>query len=297
MSHIKRPKVSIVIPTYNRENFVKQAVESVLAQTFPDYELIVVDDGSTDDTYRQLFCFSSRIRYVFQPNSGPSRARNTGIQISRGEWISFLDSDDTWKKEKLEQQFRNIEENSKFKIHYTDEIWIRNGRFVNPRKKHTKYSGWIYLHCLPLCIISPSSVLIHRSVFEEVGFFDTSLPVAEDYDLWLRISSIYPIKFLPQKLIIKRGGHSDQLSRIYWGIDRYRIIALEKILKKESLPVKWKIATLQEIIKKANIVARGSRKRKKWEEYNFYHHKIRDATRKIRRLLPYYNKEVEHVKG
>ena len=286
----------MIITTYNREHFVREAIESVLNQTFQDYELIVVDDGSEDNTYKSICAYRPKIRYIFQPNAGPSAARNTGIHLSRGEWISFLDSDDIWKKDKLEKQIQALQEEPQFKVCYTDEVWIRNGRFVNPRKRHTKYSGWIYLHCLPLCIISPSSVIIHRSVLEKVDLFDTSLPVAEDYDLWLRITALYPVKLLPQKLIIKRGGHPDQLSRKYWGIDRFRIIALEKMVKRPDLPLNWKIATLKELIKKANIVAQGSKKREKWEEYKVYSSKAKEAERKIIHLISYYNKEVQHVK-
>ncbi|RLE12773.1 glycosyltransferase family 2 protein [Candidatus Aerophobetes bacterium] len=282
---MKEKIVSVIIPTYNRENWIKEAVESIFCQSYSNYEIIVVDDGSTDNTKRVLAPFKSKIRYVFQPTSGPSSARNKGLQLSRGEWIAFLDSDDVWRPEKLEKQMDVLQKEPEFKVCYTDEVWIRNGKFVNPRKRHTKYSGWIYPYCLPLCIISPSSVVIHRSVFEEVGYFDTSLPVAEDYDLWLRISSRYPIKLVPEKLIIKRGGHPDQLSKKYWGIDRFRIIALEKMLRKNYLPVNWRIATLKELAKKASIVAEGCRKRGKWKEYHCYATKAKEAEKEIAYLL------------
>jgi len=273
--------VSIIIPTYNREKWIKEAIQSVLSQTYSFYEVIVVDDGSSDNTREIVNSFKERVKYFFQQNCGPSCARNKGIELSRGEWIAFLDSDDLWKKEKLEKQMEALKKEPRFKVCYTEEVWIRNGKFVNPRKRHKKYSGWIYLHCLPLCIISPSSVLIHRSVFEDVGKFDPHLPVAEDYDLWLRISSRYPIKLIPEKLIIKRGGHKDQLSKKYWGIDRFRIYALEKIAKENHLPVEWKIATLKEIVKKAEIFARGCEKRGKWEEYRIYLKKIEKAKKEI----------------
>jgi len=280
----KPPRVSVIIPTHNRERWVVEAIESILDQSYSDYELILVDDGSNDNTCKALISFESRIRYVFQPNAGPSVARNTGIHLARGEWIAFLDSDDLWDKRKLEKQIKVLEE-SQFKICYTEEKWIRNGKLVNPRKKHTKYSGWIYQYCLPLCIISPSSVMIHRSVFNQVGYFDPLLPVAEDYDLWLRISSRYPIKLIPEPLIIKRGGHPDQLSKKYWGIDRFRIIALEKMVKEPDLPLSWRLATLEEIIKKAQILASGCKKREKWKEYQFYSHKIKVTKEKIASLL------------
>lgn len=293
---IEKKLVSVIIPTYNRENWVKEAVNSILAQSYPHYELIVVDDGSDDNTGKIFDPVKSKIKYISQPHSGPSAARNKGINVSSGEWIAFLDSDDLWKREKLKKQMETLQEKTRFKVCYTEEIWIRNGKFVNPRKKHAKYCGWIYPHCLPVCIISPSSVIIHRSVFEEVGFFDTSLPVAEDYDLWLRISSRYPIKLIPEKLIIKRGGHPGQLSKKYWGIDRFRIIALEKMMNQPHLPVNWKIATLKELANKATIVARGSKKRGKWAEYDFYAAKVNQAKQEINHLLSHYSGKIKCVK-
>jgi len=298
MSLTKEKLVSVIIPTYNRKNWVKEAVGSVLSQTYPNYELIIVDDGSTDNTCRVLFPFKSRIKkYIFQQNSGPSAARNKGIEVSCGEWITFLDSDDLWKPEKLAKQIEVLQKESQFKVCYTDEIWIRNGRVVNPCKKHKKYSGWIYPYCLPLCIISPSSVIIHHSVLEDVGFFDTNLPVAEDYDLWLRISSRYPIKLIPEKLIVKRGGHPDQLSKICLGIDRFRVIALEKMLKKDHLSFAWRIATLKELAKKASIVANGCRKRGKWEEYYLYNSKVEKAKQEINHLLYHCKEKIQWVKN
>jgi len=265
-----------------------EAVDSVLSQTYSDYELIVIDDGSTDNTLEILGPERvKKIKYIYQPNFGPSVARNTGIYLSRGEWVAFLDSDDLWERKKLEKQMDALQQEPEFKICYTEEKWIRNGKFVNPRKKHAKHSGWIYLQCLPLCIISPSSVIIHRSVFSRVGYFDPRLPVAEDYDFWLRICSIYPVKLIRKPLIIKRGGHPDQLSKKYWGIDRFRLQALEKMAEKTELPLSWKIATLKEIIRKSEILARGCSKRGKWEQYNFYRQKIETAKTKIRLLTHY----------
>ncbi|MBC7189481.1 glycosyltransferase family 2 protein, partial [Candidatus Aerophobetes bacterium] len=165
------------------------------------------------------------------------------------------------------------------------EVWIKNGKFINPGKRHAKYSGWIYPFCLPLCIISCSSVIIHRSVFEEVGVFDPHLPAAEDYDLWLRITSRFPVKLISKKLIIKRGGHPDQLSKKYWGMDRFRIFSLEKMVKENNLPLAWRIATLREIARKAQIVASGARKREKWEDYRFYSYKARTAEKEASFLL------------
>ncbi len=264
------PFVSVIIPTYNRKEFLREAVQSVLEQTFQDLELIVVDDGSTDGTWEMLEReFGGRIRYIYQENQGPSAARNRGVEASCGEWIAFLDSDDLWLPKKLERQLEFTAENPGALISYTDEIWIRRGRRVNPKKKHAKYSGWIYPQCLPLCIVSPSSVLIHRKLWDEVGGFDERLPVCEDYDLWLRIASRHPIFFLPEKLIIKRGGHSDQLSK-RWGNDIWRVRALVKRLRDPGLQPEWRRLTLEELHRKASVLINGFRKRGKLEEAAFF---------------------------
>ena len=182
------PRVSAIIPTYNRKAFVLEAIESVLAQTYKDYELIVVDDGSDDGTAEALKQYGERIRYVYQRHGGVSTGRNRGLELARGEFIAFLDSDDLWLPKKLQMQVAFMDANPQAQICYTDEIWIRRGVRVNPRKKHAKYSGWIYPYCLPLCIISPSSALMRRDIFAEVGSFDPAFPVCEDYDLWLRVA-------------------------------------------------------------------------------------------------------------
>ena len=170
-----------------------------------------------------------RIRHFYQEQRGVSAARNAGIGMSRYPWICFLDSDDQWRPAKLHRQLEELECYPHYQVVYTDEIWIRRGKRVNPRKIHRKYSGWIYHRCLPLCIISPSSILLHRSILEREGLFDETFPVCEDYEMWLRISSRQPILFLEEPLIVKVGGHPDQLSQSRWGLDRYRLQALVKI--------------------------------------------------------------------
>lgn len=263
-------KVSVIIPAYNRFSFLVEAVESVLSQTFTDFELIIVDDGSVDETRKIQEIYQHRVKYIFQENRGVSSARNKGIMLSNGEYICFLDSDDMWKKDKLETQVNFMDKNKDFLVCYTDEIWMRNGVRVNPMKKHKKHSGMIYDKCLPLCIISPSSAMMKREIFDKVGYFDENLPVCEDYDLWLRISKDYPIFFINKKLIIKRGGHPDQLSHLYWGIDRFRIRALRKMLDSRSLNPEQKRLTIMELQKKCDILLSGFWKRGKLKEFNQY---------------------------
>jgi len=264
------PFVSIIIPTYNRVSWLKGAIDSVLRQSYQDFELIIVDDGSTDDTKKIVTNYGNRVKYIYQPNRGPSAARNSGIEKAQADLITFLDSDDRWMKNKLKTQVELITHDPNIKICYTDEIWMRWGERVNQKKIHKKYSGWIYHKCLPLCIISPSSVMIHRDVLGKVGLFDESLIVCEDYDLWLRISRQFPITFIDKPLIIKNGGHEDQLSRRFWGMDRFRVMALEKVLLEDSLSATDKKATIQILHKKCTILANGYFKRGKIEEGKYY---------------------------
>jgi glycosyltransferase involved in cell wall biosynthesis len=260
------PRVSVIIPTYNRKAFVLEAVESVLAQTYGDYELIVVDDGSPDNTGEVLKRYGERLRYVYQTQQGVSAARNRGFELAQGEFIAFLDSDDLWLPQKLALQVAFMDQHPEAQICYTDEIWIRRGKRVNPQKKHAKYSGEIYPRCLPLCIISPSSALMRRALFKQVGAFDPGLPVCEDYDLWLRVAARFPVFFIPQRLIVKKGGHPDQLSRRHWGNDRYRVTALVKILELGVLTPPMRELTIRELHKKLRVLIDGCLKRGKEEE-------------------------------
>lgn len=285
MSILETPFISVIIPTYNRCNFLKEAIESVLNQKYKNLELIVIDDGSSDNTKEIIKDYKNKLKYIYQPNKGVSSARNVGIKESSGEFIAFLDSDDLWLPKKLSTQVTFFQENKDAIICYTDEIWIRNGVRVNQCKKHTKYSGFIFDKSLPLCIISPSSVMMKKEIFEKVGYFDEALPACEDYDLWLRITLHFPVYFIPTPLIIKRGGHIDQLSTKYWGLDRFRIIALEKILKDENLLGINRIKTIETLIKKCNILSNGSYKRGKVEEGLFYKNKSLFWQEQLKKLM------------
>jgi glycosyltransferase involved in cell wall biosynthesis len=262
--------ISVVIPTYNRVSFLKDAIGSVLSQSYRDFELIVVDDGSTDETPELLLSYGKKIKVITKANKGPSAARNRGIKAAKGKWIAFLDSDDVWKPDKLEKQVQFIKDNPDIKICQTEEIWIRNGKRVNPRKKHEMHSGWIYEQCLPLCIVSPSSVMIHRDVFEKVGFFDETMPACEDYDLWLRIAPYYPICLVREKLIVKQGGHVDQQSRVVASLDRLRIKAIVKSLESGDLNESQYAAALLELKRKCMVYGNGCIKRGKNEEGEMY---------------------------
>jgi glycosyltransferase involved in cell wall biosynthesis len=264
------PTVSVIIPTFNRSHLLEETLNSVLAQSFKDFEIIVVDDASTDGTQSLLNKYSSLITIVLDANQGVSYARNRGIEVAKGRYICFLDSDDLWEPKKLEIQTQWMEEHIKFAACQTEEIWIRNGVRVNSGEKHKKYSGDIFLQSLPLCIVSPSSVMIRTKILKETGGFDTKLLACEDYDLWLRMSSKFSFGYINQKLLIKYGGHEDQLSRKYWGMDRFRVYSLSKLLSLECLSKEQTNSVLDVLIKKCEILLKGFEKREKFEEVDIY---------------------------
>lgn len=276
-------KISVIIPTFNRVELLERALNSFINQTYPPDEIIVIDDGSTDGTGEMIRNKFPGLIYTWQENHGVSHARNQGIQRATNEWLAFLDSDDEWLPKKLEKQVKALENEDRVAnnpnspifnlLCHTDEIWIRRGKRVNPMNKHAKYGGYIFQKCLPLCVISPSSVLIHRSIFETVGVFDETLPTCEDYDLWLRICAQYPVLYLNEPLIIKYGGHKDQLSHKFWGMDRFRIQALENIIQSGKLNSEDLKAAIEMLLKKTDIYILGAEKREKQDEVAAYRKK------------------------
>jgi glycosyltransferase involved in cell wall biosynthesis len=248
---------------------VGEAVESVLSQNFADFELLVVDDGSIDGTASELARFGPRLTIVTTARQGVSAARNTGVRRSRGRFIAFLDSDDLWLPRKLARQAAFMNGHPEVQICQTEEIWIRNGLRVNPKAVHRKPTGEVFLRSLDLCLVSPSAVVMTRGLFDHVGGFDESFPVCEDYDLWLRIAVEQQIPLIPEALVIKRGGHSDQLSHSRWGMDRYRVRALQKLLR-SGISASRHAAAVEVLRKKIGILAAGARKRGKFAEAESY---------------------------
>ena len=277
-----QPLVSVIIPTFNRAHCVAESIRSVLVQG--ELELIVVNDGSKDATVKELASFPTIQVINLAENRGVSYARNKGLERARGSLICFLDSDDLWEEGKLKAQVQWMQVHPECMAVYTDEIWIRNGVRVNPMKKHQKYSGDIFRQCLPLCIVSPSSVMLRKSILDEVGGFDELMPVCEDYDLWLRIAVRYSFKFLKEKLILKRGGHRDQLSRKYWGMDRWRVYALDKLLRGDDLNMQQRQWVTEMLINKSSILIQGFEKRGKAEEARVY-----------KNLVYHYSKRIDSV--
>lgn len=260
----RMPTISAIIPTYNRLPSLRIAVESVLSQRYPVHELIVVDDGSSDGT-REWCEDQGGITLITQPNQGVSHARNRAIEAATGEWIGLLDSDDRWYPEKLDVQVSAINQSPQYRLCHCDEHWIRNGKRVNPKFKHRKYGGDVFAHCLPLCAISPSATLLHQSLLNDVGLFDETLPACEDYDLWLRIAVREEVLYVDQALLEKTGGHVDQLSQRYPAMDTFRLKALAKLLRGNSLSDEQRVLTNDMFLEKLRIFCNGARKRGKLE--------------------------------
>ena len=265
---VDSPLVSVVVPTFNRGWCLEEAIDSVLSQTYERYELIVVDDGSTDDTEKRLSQYET-LTVIIQQNRGVSAARNRGIASSKGDLIAFLDSDDLWLPEKLAAQVAFFQANPEALVCQTQETWIRNGRRIHPKNHHQKESGIFFKRSLYLCLVSPSAVMMKKRLFEVVGGFDESLPACEDYDLWLRVGASIPIFLIDEPLVIKRGGHDDQLSSNP-GLDKYRIQSIKKLLESGTLSRDQRKAAITVLQKKCEIYASGCKKRGRLEEMAYY---------------------------
>lgn len=260
------PFFSVIIPTHNRAHVLGRAIDSVLSQSFQNFELIVIDDGSTDNTDEILLKYTNKIHITKIENSGVSAARNRGVDLANGQWICFLDSDDEWLSHKLQSQYDFIQSNPLIPVIHGEEIWIRNGKRVNPKKKHKKSGGDIFEKCLPLCLISPSAVCIKKEIYLAMGGFDEDFIVCEDYDLWLKLTSLYPVGFIEEPIINKYGGHEDQLSARYKAMDLWRVKSMMRILKIRELSPSQQTSCINEIKNKANILRIGYEKHGRYDE-------------------------------
>ena len=274
-------EISVVIPTYNRSQMVKRAVQSVLSQTYQSFELLVVDDGSTESLSEvERLVSQTPHRFLRKSHGGVASARNFGAHASRGKWLAFLDSDDVWLPDKLLKQRQFFSERPKCVISQCREIWFRHGRRVNPAKHLMMQSGDIFLKSLQMCAISPSSVMLLKECFEEFNGFDEHLPVCEDYDLWLRITARHSVGIVDEYLVEKFAGHADQLSCSRPAMDRYRVFSMMKLLRNEKLTREQFYHTVDVLEKKAKILAHGAIKREKRAAAKFYL-EIADASRQL----------------
>jgi len=262
--------ISVVIPVYNRWSTLARALTSVCAQSHPAEEIVVVDDGSDTPAPNCLRRQFADVQFLRQENRGVAHARNTGIKKCSGNWIALLDSDDEWEPCKLEKQVEHNRAHPSLMAVHTGEKWIRNSNEVIPPAYLDKSTNDLWERSLKNCLICPSSVFLHRRVFDEVGGFDESLAVCEDYDFWLRLLLRMDIGLVDKKLVRKHGGHADQLSTTTWGMDRYRVQSLEKILTTCSLSQEQEEALISTLTEKLSILADGAAKRGKIEQAKQY---------------------------
>jgi len=253
-------KISVIIPTFNRAHTLERALDSVLAQTLPAAEIIVVDDGSNDETKQKMASWQARngfagnFLYLKTDNRGVSSARNLGAAKAASNWLAFLDSDDEWLPRKLELQAPLTRD---FPLVHGEEIWIRHGVRVNAVKKYEKSGGRIFKRCVDVCCISPSSVLISKELFNKLDGFRADFPVCEDYELWLRISARFKVGFVAEPVLKKYGGHDDQLSRLYKAMDFYRCRALVPFLENLDISEEERAHVTQTLIEKCEILIQG----------------------------------------
>jgi len=263
--------ISVIIPTFNRSLFLLPAMESVLAQSFTAMELIVVDDGSTDDTPELVAAMQRKsgttpVIYIQQRNRGAAAARNTGIRAAAGDVLCFLDSDDTFVRDKLARQFARLEQSPRL-ISHTRETWYRRGTLLNQKKKHHPPDGDIFQASLRMCVVGMSTVMIRRPLFEHYGLFDDTLPCCEDYDFWLRVSTKERFLLVDEPLTVKNGGRADQLSvRYRMGMDRFRIRSLVKLLEERNLDRHQYSLARKELERKCRIYGNGCLKHGREDE-------------------------------
>ncbi|MDH4262688.1 MAG: glycosyltransferase family 2 protein [Spirochaetia bacterium] len=264
------PLVDVVIPVYNRDNLLLECIHSVINQTYEHLSIYVIEDGSDvvakyfSSLNNPAFAKSSKsISYIrLNTNHGVSYCRNLGASIGKGQYIAFLDSDDQWDKFKISRQLEYLENNPGYKWIHTNEIWQRNGVIINQKKEHKKEGGQFMKRLFQRCLISPSSVMFSRSFFESCGGFLHHFPVAEDYELWLRLNLKNPVAFVDEPLTIKRAGNWSQLSKTP-EIDKWRVLAMHRLYRMYKndqdfidLFEFWKI----DVIKKTQILIKGAEK-------------------------------------
>ena len=271
---MKKPIISIIIPVYNRSNLLREAVKSVIYQNFRDFELIIADDCSEENIKKTLETItqieSISLKYLkLQRHSGmPGFVRNSGCKIAEGSYIAFLDSDDLWLPDKLEKQVALITKN--ISICHTREIWQRGDKVVSQSSQRHKREGDIFEDSLIKCIIGPSTVIMERGLFEKHGGFREDIEIAEDYELWLRITESTQVAYIDEPLVIKRAGDWEQLSEKYGQIEIFRIKALKELVEKSFFKSDKMNLAKKVLSEKCRIYASGCRKRGKDSEALFY---------------------------
>ncbi len=289
MDH-NRPLISAIIPVYNRPEQIKEAIRSVINQTYRPLELIVGDDGSTDQTLMEVNTLQDAavkagvdLTILELTHTGmPGAVRNRCVQSARGEFIAFLDSDDLWLPAKLEKQYALHRDNPSLNISHTREEWNRSGKIISQSKlRHTR-QGDMFADSLKKCIIGPSTVMIRRDYYLETGGFREDLEIAEDYEYWLRITAGETVAYLDEPMIVKRAGHQGQLSEKYGHIELFRLEGLKSLVDSDFLKGERKNQAASELANKCSVYSKGCLKRGKEEESLIY-----------RELSEYYRKMAE----
>ncbi|RAP32962.1 hypothetical protein DID75_03495 [Candidatus Marinamargulisbacteria bacterium SCGC AG-410-N11] len=262
--------IAVIIPAYNRDQHISKAIQSVLNQTQLPGEIIVVDDGSSDNTVAIIKERFPSVKLIQNKNNqGVSASRNLGVSSTQLPWIAFLDSDDEWLPSKLEDQCLYLNQHPIFQIVQSNEKWIYNGKHKNQKDYHQKSDGWIWDVSLDRCMISPSSVLMKRSLFNYYGGFNIHFLACEDYDLWLKIAREHPVGLENTINLIKYGGHSDQLSVVVPALDRFRVDSLFSLYKPDDHSP-FQIKLQQILIQKIDILINGLLKRGRSEQALYY---------------------------
>lgn len=260
--------VSVIIPTFNRAQFLIRSISSVLNQSYVDLELIIVDDGSTDETLEVVNSVKdSRLSYHYKENGGVSSARNLGVTKAQGEYIAFLDSDDEWQLDKISAQVSYLQNTGKVLVH-TAEKWMRDGKVVKQKKHHQKSGGDMFIRSLQGCVISPSSVLMKKSLYEKVGGMREDFVVCEDYDFWLKVTSLHDIGFLEEELVNKYAGHADQLSFKFFAMDYWRVKSMAWVYQNRPLNEERAKALLVSAQKKCQYLLKGYKKHQNFKNFN-----------------------------
>lgn len=260
-----KPFFSVVIPTFNREETILRSVNSVLNQKFSNFELIVIDDGSTDKTKEVLKDFN--LTYIYKENAGVSSARNLGIKNANADWICFLDSDDEWMPNKLDIFQKSIVANNTYSFFHSNEVWIRNNVRVNAPRKFDKSNLDLFNRSLEMCIISPSTCCIHKHLLEKYNGFNESLLCCEDYDLWLKILLEHKVYFIEDYLTQKYGGHEDQLSTSFVAMDYFKVKSLNAILHSSIPNTVSKNDIVKVLLKKCKFLLLGYSKHENLTNY------------------------------
>lgn len=257
--------ISVIIPTFNRYEFTKKAIKSVKKQTRQAVEIIVVDDGSTDNTH--LLKNDRDIIYLPIPHNGnPGFVRNRGVEAASGRYIAFLDSDDLWEKNKLELQLAFMAENPALRISHTRELWLRNNKTISQKTQKHVRQGDMFEDALKKCTIGPSTVLLEKSLYTETGGFREDLEIAEDYEYWLRITAANQVGYIDTPLTRKIAGHDGQLSEKYGHIEYFRIMGLKDLVDSAAFPEQKQQTALKALAEKCRIYALGCYKREKADE-------------------------------